>query len=170
MTFNDIESALGQRLAGMSEAPPIAWPNADFTPNGAYLEFRHSPTDRIDETYDSAGARQIGIALITVVETSGGFTGNANALAQQVASRFPKGLRMSAGDGTVLIYAPSAPTTGFQDGAYWRQPVSVRYVTEGGAVDSAESEVDVSSLSDGIERVGNTLRVDIDNLPSAPGA
>ena len=129
MTFDQIETAVGQHLRGMGSTP-IAWPNQNYTPTGTYIEFRHSPGDRFDDTIDAAGAIQTGIFLLTVVVKAGGFATAANALAQQIADRFPKALRLAAGGGNVVIYAPSALGTPFQDGAYWRQPVRVFYITE----------------------------------------
>lgn len=130
--MNAIEQAIGQHLAGMDDCPPIAWPNKDFTPGGTYIEFRHAPNDRNDNTIDAIGAYQIGLILLTVVSAKNQFTTNANAIAKAVMDRFPKGLRLDAGeDGAVLIYSPPSPGTGFPDGGYWRQPLTVPYLTEG---------------------------------------
>ena len=133
MTFQEIETAIGQHLTGMASVPAIAWPNQDFTPptSGTYIEFRHVPGDRVDDTGSGGNPYQLGIVLLTVVIKSGGFNTAANTLAQAIADRFPKALRLVAGGGFVLMYAPAALGTGFQDGAYWRQPVSIRYITEG---------------------------------------
>jgi hypothetical protein len=128
MTFDNIEQAIGLRLAGLGK--PVAWPNRDFTPNGTYIEFRHSPGARFDETIDATGPRQTGIVLLTVVTRAGGFATEANNLAQTIADLFPKALRIPAGSGKVLISAPSSLGPPFQDGAYWRQPVRVFYLTE----------------------------------------
>lgn len=130
MNDNDIENAIGQHLAGMGSTP-IAWPNDDFTPNGTYIEFRHVPGERVDEVISGGFAYQNGIVLLTVVTPSGGFATAANTLAAQIATRFPKALRLPAGGGNVVISAPANPGTPFQDGAYFRKPVSVRYITEG---------------------------------------
>ncbi|MAH32273.1 MAG: hypothetical protein CMG78_09585 [Marinobacter sp.] len=131
MTFNDIEEAVGQRLEGMANVPAIAWPNRAFKPDStAYLEFRHSPGDRVDPVLAGGDPRQTGIFLITVVAPPGKFSGAANTLAQAVADRFPKGLRLTAGSGKVVINAPSSLATPFQGGGYWRQPVRVFYITE----------------------------------------
>lgn len=130
MTLDQLETAVGQRLEGMTDCPPIAWPNQDFTPSGTYIEFRHAPNGRIDETIDAAGARFEGLFVITAVVQSGGFSTAANTLAQAIMDRFPKALRLTAGSGNVVINAPASPGSGFQDGAYWRQPVIVSYVTE----------------------------------------
>lgn len=130
MTFAEIENAIGEHLAGMAGAPAIAWPNASFTPAGTYLEFRHSPNGRFDPVIAGGYAYQIGLVLITVVVPAGGFATAANTLAQAVANRFPKALRLTAGAGKVVINAPSSVAAPFQDGAYWRQPVRVQYITE----------------------------------------
>lgn len=164
MTENDIEQAIGQHLAGMG-LTPIAWPNADFTPNGTYIEFRHVPGERFDDTIDATGAIQTGIVLLTVVTRSGAFANEANALAAQIAQRFPKALRLVTDTGNVVISAPANPGTPFQDGAYFRKPVSVRYITE--PVSQAYMNpalVDVSG-QDGLEIIGAQLRVSIDELP-----
>lgn len=131
MTLNDIETAIGKHLADMTDCPPIAWPNKDFTPAGTYLEFRHAPNERRDDTISGGYAYQIGIALVTVVTARDGFTTEANTIAQKVADRFTKALRLTAGSGDVLINAPASLGTGFVDGVYWRQPITISYLTEG---------------------------------------
>jgi hypothetical protein len=131
MNENDIENAIGQHLAAMTDCPPIAWPNADFTPTGTYIEFRHVPGARVDPVISGGFAYQTGIALLTVVTPAGRFAGEANAIAAQIAERFPKATRMPADGGNVVIQAPANPGTAFTDGAWFRKPVSVRYITEG---------------------------------------
>lgn len=130
MTFDQIEQAVGLQLSTLTPAYPIAWPNADFTPNGTYIEFRHSPGERVDPVIAGGYAYQTGIFLLTVVIPAGGFATQANTIAQAIADLFPKALRIPAGSGKVVISGPSSLGTGFQDGAYWRQPVRVFYITE----------------------------------------
>jgi len=133
MTLNEIETALGQHLADIDDMPPIAWPNRTFTPpaDGLYVEFRHVPGERVDDTVSGGYPYQSGIALLTVVTKAGEFSTAANELAQSIADAFPKALRLAVGGGFVLMYAPARFGTPFQDGAYWRQPISVFYLTEG---------------------------------------
>ena len=128
--MNAIETAIGQHLTGMTDCPPVAWPNKDFTPSGTYIEFRHAPNERRDDTIDGIGAYQIGLVLLTVVSAKDKFTTTANDVAEAIMARFPKGLRLDAGSGTVLVNAPVNPGTGFPDGAYWRQPLTLSYLTE----------------------------------------
>jgi hypothetical protein len=131
-----IETALGQHLVTMPNVPPIAWPNANYDPKSLsavpYLEFVHAPVGRVDEVISGGYERQIGLALITVVVERGKFTGQANMIAESVAKRFPKALRLSLlTGGDIVINAPSEIVQGFADGVYWRVPVRVNYVTEG---------------------------------------
>lgn len=129
--MNGIEKAVGQHLTGMPDCPPVAWPNKDFTPNGTYIEFRHAPNERIDNTIDAVGAYQTGLFLLTVVSEKNKFTTASNAIAKKVADRFAKATRLDAGeDGTVVISAPPSPGTGFPDSGYWRQPITIPYLTE----------------------------------------
>jgi hypothetical protein len=132
MTFDQIETALGQRLEAILGAIPVAWPNRDFNPEGnvPYVEFRHAPNTVADET-SGGNQSQIGLVLLTVVTMRGSFSGPANVLAQTIATGLPKGLRLASGAGFVLLNAPTSPRTGFSDGVYWRQPLTVSYMTEG---------------------------------------
>jgi len=130
MTLKEIEAIVGERLDGIADAPPIAWPNQDFLPNGAYIELRHSPGERFDDTIDAIGPIQTGLFLATAVVPSGGFTNDANDLAQAIADRFNKALRLIGEEETVVITAPASFGSGFQDGTNWRQPVRISYITE----------------------------------------
>ncbi len=133
MTFNEIEQALGQRLAGMTPAYPIAWPNKDYDPKPAgrvpYIEFAHVPTAVTDESIDASMHVHTGIALLTVVVNRDAFSNQANTIAQAVADRFKMGSRLAAGSGSVMIGQPAEPVAGFTDGIYYRAPVRVTYRT-----------------------------------------
>lgn len=132
MNFAQIETALGLQLRDvLGNGIAIAWPNQDFTPTGEYVEFRHSPSAVTDETTSGNYAYQTGLMLATVITPAGNFSTRANELAQLIAGGFRKGLRLSAGAGTVLINAPASPAPAFPDGAYFRLPVRISYLTEG---------------------------------------
>ena len=132
MTFDQLETALGQHLEDMPACPPIAWPNKGAPGAVPYLELRNSPNTRTNPVLSGGGHNVLaGIFLVTVVAPRGAFTGPANAIAQAVADRFPKALRLPAGTGNVVITGPSEPVPGFTDGTHWRVPVRIRYTTEG---------------------------------------
>ena len=130
MTFDEIEKAVGQHLTGMSSCPPVAWQNKDASPALPYIEFRHVPNTVTDDTIDGTGIMHQGLFLLTVVVARDKFTTQANTIAQAIATRFPKALRLTAGSGKVLINAPPSLGAGFVDGVYWRQPVRLSYLTE----------------------------------------
>ena len=132
MTFDDIEAAVATYLLAMADCPPIAWPNRPYTPEvgTAYIEFRHAPNTRQDDTGDGIGAIQTGLFLLTVVAPDEGGAKVANDIAQAIADRFPKTLRLTAGSGKVVFNAPASLAPPFTEGVYWRQPVRLSYVTE----------------------------------------
>jgi len=133
MTFAEIEQALGQRLATLSPARPIAWPNKNYDPKASgavpYIEFAHIPTIKTDDSIDGTLPVQTGIVLLTVVTARDTFANQANDIAQSIADLFPYGVRIETANGTVMISKPSDPVAGFTDGIYWRQPVRVTYRT-----------------------------------------
>lgn len=131
MTFNEIEQTLGQWLEGMADAPPIAWPNKDYNPQDGlpYVEFRHVPTIRTDDSIDGGHEVQTGIVLLTVVTERDKFTTQAATIGQAIANRFSYGLRIAGATGDVMVSKPVDPVAGFVDGVYWRQPVRITYRT-----------------------------------------
>lgn len=132
MTLNEIETALGQHLAGMANCPPIAWGNRSADPALPYLRTLHQPVTRIQPTVDcSVPEDKAGIWLVTVVAKSDKFTTEANDIAEAVAQHFKAGTRLGAGSGNVLIDR-AEPVAGFHDEANnWAVPVRINYKTEG---------------------------------------
>jgi hypothetical protein len=132
MTPQEIETAMGQRLATISPEPRISWPNKDATPALPYLAFKHIPVSVEDETLDNTGRRQVGLVLVTVVAQRDSFTTGANTLAQAVADRFPRGLRLPvAGKGAILIRRWPEVVDGFHDRTGdWNVPVRISFETE----------------------------------------
>lgn len=134
MNNTAIETAIGQHLAAMPGALPIAWPNADYDPRAVgaapYVEFVHAPVQRLDDTIDASEPRQEGLVLMTVVSARGNFTNAVNAIADAVAARFGTGLRLALSTGgEVMMTKPADIVQGFTDGVYWRAPVRLTYRT-----------------------------------------
>ena len=131
MTFQEISDALAQHLLGITDCPPIAWQNGD-TPSGLpYLIAKHIPVSREDDTIDCTGPIQNGMFMVTVVTQRGDLGEAANTLAQQIADRFKKGVRITAGAGKLAFNFAAEPVEGFHDKAEnWCVPVRARYITE----------------------------------------
>ena len=129
MTQNDIEKAFGERLE-TADIAPISWPARSFEPNGEYIEFRHAPNNVTDSFISGGGAIRQGLILITAVIPAGNFTTRANEIADLVFALFPKALRMPQASGTALVTDAADFGSGFTEGAYWKQPVVVPYITE----------------------------------------
>lgn len=132
MTFDEINNALSQHLLGITDCPPVAWQNGKTPDTLPYLVAKHIPVSRDDDTTDGTGAIQNGIFMVTVVTESGDLGAAANALAQQIADRFPKGRRVPAGMGKLVFNYAAEPVAGFHDKAEnWCVPLRARYITEG---------------------------------------
>jgi len=141
MTLDEIETALGQRLAAMTNCPPIAWgnktppwdhPNSTQPKPKTYLRTLHNPVSRIQPVVDCDYPEdKTGIWLVTVVAESDKFTTEANGIAEAIAQQFREGTRLSAGSGNVLIER-AEPVAGLHDEANnWTVPVRMTYKTEG---------------------------------------
>lgn len=130
MTLNEIETALGQRLATMEDCPPIVWPNRASDPAHPYLSVQHVPVDRQGLGLAGDAVRITGYIVVTVIGPIDAFTTEANRIANAVMERFPAGLRIPAGNGRVAITRPPAPQPAFRDGPDWRQPLRITYSAE----------------------------------------
>lgn len=131
LTLSQIETALGQAVASITEIDRIAWPNRVTDPARPFVMFQHVPGVWDDRTVTGGGFVQASGAIqLTVVTTAGEFSTPANALADAIIAAFPKGRRIAAGDGCVIISQPARPVAATLDGADWRQTVEVTYTTE----------------------------------------
>lgn len=126
MTEADIANAIGQRLAG-GTALPIVWDNKAAAPDMPYLICEVVPVSRRDPTLAGGATIRTGFAMVTVVSQLDQFTTDALGHAETVAALFPKGLRLTAGDGKVLVTDPATVIKGYRDEPAWRQPVRVPY-------------------------------------------
>lgn len=130
MTPDDIETALGQRLAAISPAQTTVWQNSDENPARPFLFFQHVPLSRTDATLDGLGETQIGYVDVAVVIDRNTFTTPANIIAAAVMAQFAYGLSLAAGTGRITINKPPEVLRGYRDGPDWRLPVRINYVAE----------------------------------------
>ena len=129
ITDTAISNALGQRLATLSPALTIGWPNKDV-PTGTphpYLIFAHVPVSRTDSTLTGGGTIVRGFAQITIMSDIGVFSTAATTIADSIASLFPYTLRLPVTGGTITINNPPEVQQGYPDGPHWRVPVRIPY-------------------------------------------
>lgn len=128
-TLNQIETAFGQRLSTPAIAP-VVWPNKAAAPAKPYITVAHYPVSRDSAAISGNGGRiDRGYFLLTVVAESNGFTTTANGKADEIAARFPMGLKLAVGTRFLRISRPPQFAQGYPDAADWRQPVRVDYIT-----------------------------------------
>lgn len=132
LSLADIETALGQAMESVPGVDRVAWPNRVTDPARPFVMFQHVPTAWTDNTLEARTPRAEGYVTVTVVTQANIFSTPANGLADAILAAFPMGRRIDAGEGvTVLINRPARPMMGMMDGADWRQPIQIDYITEG---------------------------------------
>lgn len=124
----DVSQALGEHLAGMTDCPPIAWENRDFTPERPYLVVQMVRVSRRSPDLNGSGGTYArGYMQVTVVSDVDVWANAAERLADAIAARFPKALRLTAAGGKVTITDAADVKQGFRDGPNWRLAVQVPY-------------------------------------------
>lgn len=125
-----IKIALGQHLAGMTDVPPIAWPNKDANPPRPFLAVDHFPGPREDPTLDGTGETVSGQMHVSVVVLENQFTTPPNAIVDKVMTRFAYGTRIVFDDGVLLITKPPEALPRYKDGPDFRAPVRIDYTVQ----------------------------------------
>jgi len=125
--FTDISAALDGRLNTLTNKPPIAWPNAPYTPSEGvlYLSVTHSPTATINATQDYIEAHG-GIYQITVYAPSGSYKAQSLGIADDIADHFSAQRTLTYKSRKVKIRSVSQATP-IRDGAWYAIPISVDY-------------------------------------------
>jgi hypothetical protein len=128
MNEADIANALGQRLAAAPSLGTIVFENKDATPAKPYLQLEIVRVNRRDATIVGTDPISLGFAQVTIVAEVDKFSTSAVRLADDVAARFPMGLRLNvSGGGVIVIIQPPSVLQGFRDGPDWRVPVRIEY-------------------------------------------
>lgn len=124
-----IANALGQRLATLSPALSVAWPNKSL-PVGTpvpYLIFEVVPVSRTDDTLRGGATISRGFAVVTVISALNAFATSATTTAESIASLYPYTLRLPVTGGEITITQPPEVMQGYPDDTYWRTPVKINY-------------------------------------------
>lgn len=123
MTPNQIQNAIGARLAAMPYAPRIVVPNETVAPAKPYLILQHRSRGDVDPTIAGDAEYSEGSVVIMVVTDLNKRTATADDLAAAVKAQFPKALRLGPG----LVISQSSILGGYPDDVSWRTPVLVNY-------------------------------------------
>jgi hypothetical protein len=126
----DIANALTDHLAGMSDLPPVAWPNKDL-PTGTgypYLVVQLVRVSRQDRTLKGGHANSRGFMLVTGVDQVDEWETTLERLADRVSERFSYPRSLSVTGGRVTITKPPELQRGYRDGPRWRLPVRIDYL------------------------------------------
>ena len=125
-----IEQALGQRLLSISGLPSVFWENEDV-PTGTerpYILSEIVPTSTTDRTIDGAAKRHRGYLMAVLVGDLDKFATPNKVISELITAHFPQGLRLTIGDGEVVITKPPDVKQGFRVGPSWRLPIRIDYL------------------------------------------
>lgn len=127
MTPAEILSALGQRLAGMTDCPQIVWDNRTTVPTALpYLTASVVRGVTTDRGLNGGAEASDGTFVVVVVAEKNKFTTAADILAAAIKARFPMGTRVAAG---LTITGPGHVSTGYPTDTDWRVPVIIPWKT-----------------------------------------
>lgn len=127
MKKSDISKALGSRIATANLGYPLAWENKNFGDKKPFLVFELVPVSSQDNTLAGGFEIHTGFMQVSVVAELNKFSNEADDIADEVASLFPKALKMPITGGTITIMAPAFVGQGYRDVSDWRVPVRVDY-------------------------------------------
>ncbi|WP_296222046.1 phage tail terminator-like protein [uncultured Sphingomonas sp.] len=122
-----ITDALKEHLASMPERPETVWENEHATPGEPpYLTVASVRAEPFGMTLDGIGHEYTGFLTVNVVANAGTGTRAAYDLAERIAAHF-HGAEIPADGGQLRISRQPQIMDGYQDGARYRVPVSIRY-------------------------------------------
>lgn len=127
--FAEIQTALDERLATLSDAPAIAWENVRFEPveGVAWIRPTNLPGGASSIGLENTSSnRTLGIYQVDVFTPAQQGPGAALALADRIAALFPKGQRITSGNSAVVLGVP-AQDPGEPGGAWYRIAVLIPY-------------------------------------------
>lgn len=131
MNLDEVEDAFGKDLLEIPGRPSIIWPGGNLDVPRPRLIFQHNPFAVEDDTLDCTYIYWTGNFTLTALTTGSNRVNEARYIYELLKDRYPKGRRIAINaQNTMLINKPPAPRTGFPDGADWRLPIVIDYLTE----------------------------------------
>lgn len=131
MSTKAIRNAIKAQLnSAMSPRPSTAWPNVSF--DAGILPRLEVTFDGVERTGGTLKGnevlREVGFFSVVVCVEQGQGEDAALDYADDIASAFPEGQRLTFTGGQITITQPASIRAGFPDKTSYRVPVVVRYV------------------------------------------
>jgi len=126
--FNDIQAALMTRLSTLTDSPPVAWPNVEYSPTAGteYLQVNFLPVGTDQASLGTSGKDLTnGILQIDVVTPAG--SGRTTTI-DSIADHFARGTTVSYNGVSVRVRSVSQSPALF-DGGWYRVPVTINFYT-----------------------------------------
>jgi len=124
-SLSAIRLALSGALDGIAGLPTILWEARAVEPSRPFVIFEHVSGSWVNATVDGSEVRASGYFVASVCTVTGGFTTQADGIADQIIAAFPPGRRLAG-----ICITDATPLREYFDGVGWRQPVRVDYRSE----------------------------------------
>lgn len=129
--FLDVSAALDSRLNGMTDLPPVAWPNVAYEPTIGTLWLRPTllPADTVAATLGSTGTDEnLGVYQVSVFAPSGTGKGAAVVMADAIAERFKPMTKLTY-NGLLVRCVTASIGSAVQNGDWYHVPVYINYLS-----------------------------------------
>ena len=128
MSETTVHKLLMAAVEGLTTSLPIAYPGKVYVPTGAdYMRVTHLVNTPIRiGLHGSTPLDRLGIMQLDLFQKLDRHEVEYIAAAQDIADQFPRDMRLTEGDTTVVV-VQSYVGRGRSDGEYWFTPVSVEY-------------------------------------------
>lgn len=130
MSLVVVRKLLELRLNAITSPLPTAWQNVPFAaqPKTAWQRINLLPARTENPTFGDAFKRETGIFQITLSYAEGTGPQAIEAKAEALRAHFPRGLRLTEGAVDVLIDEAPFMAPSFNEGGFYRLPVSVPWI------------------------------------------
>lgn len=132
MSMVIIRRLLEQRLNTATAPLPTAWQNVPYTaqPGVPWQRINLLPARTENPTFGDAFKRETGIFQVTLAYGENAGPQTIEAKAEDIRALFPRGLRLTSGKVSVLIDEAPFTAPPFNDGGFFRLPVSVPWIAD----------------------------------------
>lgn len=125
--LQNISGALDGHLNTLSNLPPVAWANSDYSPSEGttFLSVDLLTGNTVNDTLNYR-ENHVGVYQVVVVAPAGEYKAEAQGLADSIANHFLASRELTYNGLTLKINTASF-SAGFIDGAWYQIPVTVNY-------------------------------------------
>lgn len=132
MSYVTIRKLLEVQLNSIASPLPTAWQNVPYAAQTgtAWQRVNLLPARTENPTFGDGFKRETGIFQVTLAYPENAGPQVIETKAEQIRAQFPRGLRLTSGKVSVLIDEAPSVAPSFNDGGFFRIPISIPYLAD----------------------------------------